>query len=155
MRKRGDSMGNLDDLNAQMLVIREFMNEFINKIVFRKQEDRSLGIPISQVKALFAFREENKAYSIGELGRNARLKRSTMTNMVDRLESDGIAERFRKDGDRRVVKVLLTGKGKKIRREFCRKRRKQLKAIFSKLNENEKRALIDHLKEAYQILRKI
>jgi len=155
MQRRKKSTGKLDNLSAQMLVVQKFINEFLNKTVFQKQEEQSSGLAVSQIKALFAFRDEEKAYPIGELGRNARFKRTTMTNVVDCLASKGIAERFKEDGDRRVIKVRLTDKGKKIRSEFCRKRRQEMKAIFSKLNENEIRALIDHLKGAYQLLRKI
>jgi len=148
-------MRKLDNLDGQMIVVREFIDEFYNKTVFQEEGDLSSDLTASQVKSLFAFREENKAYPIGELGKNARVKRSTITDMVDRLERDGIAERLRDDGDRRVVKVRLTDKGKKIRREFYQKRRQEMEGIFSKLTENEKRTLLDHLRGAYQLLRKI
>ena len=143
------------DLNTQMIVVREFMDEFYNKTVFQEEGNLSSDLTASQIKSLFAFRDENKAYPIGELRKNARVKRSTITVMVDRLEKDRIAERVKDTADRRVVKVQLTDKGKKIRSEFYQKRRKEMEAIFSKLPEKEKRALLDHLHKAYQILRKI
>ena len=144
------------DLDTQMLVVRDFIDEFYNKTVFQ-QGVRSSGSDLSPtvIKSLYAFQDENKAYPIGELGKNARVKSSTITDMVDRLERDGIAKRFKEDGDRRVIKVRLTEKGKKIRGEFTSKRRKEFEVLFSKLNEKEKKALLNHLKGAYQILRKI
>jgi DNA-binding MarR family transcriptional regulator len=78
-----------------------------------------------------------------------------MTDMIDRLEKDGIAERIRDDGDRRVVKVRLTDKGKKIKRQFSVKMRQGIEDAFAHLSEGEKRILIDHLKGAYQILKRI
>jgi DNA-binding MarR family transcriptional regulator len=54
-----------------------------------------------------------------------------------------------------VVKVRLTDKGKKIKREFTQKTRKGVETAFSKLSEEEIRTLLDHLKGAYQILKKI
>jgi DNA-binding MarR family transcriptional regulator len=78
-----------------------------------------------------------------------------MTDMIDRLEKDGIAERIRDDGDRRVVKVRLTNKGKKIKRQFSVKMRTGIEEAFAHLSEAEKRILIDHLKGAYQILKRI
>jgi DNA-binding MarR family transcriptional regulator len=75
--------------------------------------------------------------------------------MIDCLEKEGIAERVRDGMDRRVVKVRLTGKGKKIRREFSQRRRKEVKKIFSKLSEKDKDSLLRHLGEAYHILQKI
>ena len=78
-----------------------------------------------------------------------------MTDMIDRLEKDGIAERIRDDGDRRVVKVRLTDKGKKIKRQFSVKMREGIEEAFAHLSEDEKKILIDHLKGAYQILKRI
>jgi DNA-binding MarR family transcriptional regulator len=155
MHKSKKGMKKLSGLNAQMIVVREFMDEFYDKTVFQDEGDLSSDLTASRIKSLFAFRDENKAYPVGELRKNARVKRSTITDMVDRLERDGIAERFRDDGDRRVVKVRLTDKGKKIRREFYQKRRKEMASIFSKLKENEKRLLLHHLNGAYQLLKKI
>ena len=75
--------------------------------------------------------------------------------MIDCLEKEGIAERVRDGEDRRVVKVRLTGKGRKVRREFIQRRRKEVEKIFSKLSEKDKDALHHHLEEAYHILQKI
>ena len=155
MHKSKTGMKKLGDLNAQMIVVREFMDAFYDKTVFQDEGNLSSDLTASQIKSLFAFKEEDKAYSIGELRTNARVKRSTITDMVDRLERDGIAERFRDDGDRRVVKVRLTDKGKKIRTEFYQKRRKEMEGIFSKLNNDERKKLLDHLAGACQLLKKI
>ena len=145
-----------DTLDTQLLIVRDFIDEFYNKTVFQQGSSSSASdLTPTVIKSLFAFADANQAYPIGELGRNARVKSSTITDMVDRLERDGIAKRFKEDGDRRVIKVRLTEKGKKIRGEFTSKRRKEFEVLFSKLNEKEKKALLNHLKGAYQILRKI
>jgi len=154
MQKRKKSSKKVGDLNAQMYVVKDFIDEFYNKTVFQSGRALNTDLTPSQIKSLFAF-EEDRAYPIGELGRNARVRSSTMTDMIDRLEKDGIAERVRDSGDRRVVKVRLTNKGKKIKRKFSQKSRKDVEAAFSKLSEEEKKTLLDHLKWAYQILRKI
>jgi len=146
----------VDTLDTQLLIVRDFIDEFYNKTVFQ-QGVRSSGSDLSPtvIKSLYAFQNENKAYPIGELGKNARVKSSTITDMVDRLEREGIAERFKEDGDRRVIKVRLTDKGKKVRQEFILKRRKEFAALFAKLNDKEKKALLRHLEGAFQILKKI
>jgi len=89
------------------------------------------------------------------LGKNAGVKSSTITDLVDRLERDGFALRVRDNGDRRVVKVRLTEKGKKIRSSFIRKRRTEFKNLFSKLQEKEIQQLIEHMDGASKILQKI
>jgi DNA-binding MarR family transcriptional regulator len=143
-------------LDAQLLIVRDFIDEFYNKTVFQKgRSAHASDLTPTVIKSLYAFQDEHKAYPIGELGRNARVKSSTITDMVDRLERDGIAERFRDNGDRRIIKVRLTEKGKKIRSEFTSKRKKEFEVLFAKLDEKEKNALLHHLESAYQILKKI
>jgi DNA-binding MarR family transcriptional regulator len=144
-----------DDLNAHMTVVKEFIDEFYNKTLFQEEANLGSELTASQIRTLFAFRDQNKAYPIGELRKNARVKRSTITVMVDRLERDRLAERVRDKKDRRVVKVQLTAKGKKICKEFYQKRRQEIGAVFSKLKEHEKRELLDCLKRAHQLLKKI
>ena len=155
MKRSNKSRKKAGDLNAQMLVIKDFIDEFYNKTLFQSGKVLNSDLTPSQIKSLFAFRVDDEEYPIGELGRNAQVKSSTMTDMIDRLEKEKIVERIRDDGDRRVVKVRLTDKGKKIKREFTQKTRKGVETAFSKLSEEEIRTLLDHLKGAYQILKKI
>ena len=95
----------LETLDAKMAVIKDFMDVFYDETLFKNGKKKDSDLPPSTIKSLFAFPDENKAYPIGELADNARVKGSTITDMVDRLERDGIAERVRISGDRRVVKV--------------------------------------------------
>lgn len=155
MEKGNKSRKKAGDLNSQLLIVKDFIDEFYNKTIFQSGRVLNSDLTPSQIKSLFAFEEEDRAYPIGELGRNARVKSSTMTDMIDRLEKGRIAERIRDDGDRRVVKVRLTDKGKKLKREFTQKTRKGVEVAFSKLSGEEIKVLLDHLKGAYQILKKI
>lgn len=143
------------DLNNQLMVVKDFIDEFYNKTVFQGGGNLNSDLTPSQIKSLFAFRNDEELYPIGELGRNALVKSSTMTDMIDRLEKDGIAERTRDEDDRRVVKVRLTDRGKEIKKQFVFKMRKGVEEAFSKLSEEEKKSLLEHLKAAYQILKKI
>ena len=138
-----------------MIVIKNFLDEFYNKTIFKNGQKTDSDLAPSFIKSLFAFSDENTAYPIGELGANARVKSSTMTDMVDRMERDGIAERIRDESDRRVVKVRLTDKGQKIRQQFYQKRRAEFQALFSQLEEAEVKKFIHYLDEAYKILKKI
>lgn len=155
MKKEKGFKIKLEELDKQMMIVKEFMDAFYDKTLFQNQDNLNSDLPASQIKALFAFRDETKFYSIGELRRNARVKRSTITDMIDRLENEGLAERLRDDGDRRVVRVRLTEKGKELRREFYKKRRQELENLFSQLTEQDRRKLLSHLKGASQILKKI
>lgn len=142
-------------LDTRMFVVKDFIDEFYNKTLFQSGKVVNPELTPSEIKSIFAFEEEDKEYPIGKLGRNAQVKRSAITNMIDCLEKEGIAERVRDGEDRRVVKVRLTGKGRKIRREFIQRRRKEVEKVFSKLSEKDKDSLLHHLEEAYHILQKI
>lgn len=145
----------LDDLDSRMRVVKDFIEEFYNKTIFKHDRETTRDLSPAIIKALFAFAEDDKEYPIGALGKNAQVKRSTITDMVDRLERDGIAERVRDGRDRRVVKVRLTKHGRLIKKEFSQKRRAEFQGIFSKLDTTETKHLLHHLEEAYKILKKI
>lgn len=143
------------EINDRMLVVKDFIDEFYNKTVFQNGKAANSDLTPSQIKSLFAFKEDDNEYPIGELGRNARVKSSTITDMIDRLEKEGIAERLKDHGDRRVVKVRLTARGREIKKQFALRMRSGMEQAFSKLSKEEKKALLDHLKGAYEILKRI
>ena len=155
MLRHKKSTTKMDSIDTQMFVVRDFMDEFYNKTLFQSGKALNAELTPSQIKSIFAFEEEDKEYPIGRLGKNAQMKRSAITNMVDCLENEGIAERCRDNGDRRVVKVRLTDKGRKIREEFIKRRRDEVAKVFSKLSDRDKKALLYHLGEALHILQKI
>ncbi len=155
MRSKENPRTRIGALDTRMFVVKDFIDEFYNKTLFQSGKVVNPELTPSEIKSIFAFEEEDKEYPIGKLGKNAQVKRSAITNMIDCLEKEGIAERVRDGEDRRVVKVRLTGKGRNIRREFSQKRRKEVEKIFSKLSEKDKDSLLHHLEEAYHILQKI
>ena len=114
----------------------------------------SLDFTLSEIKALAAFRGDRE-YTMGELSKNAQVAMPSMTEMIDKLENNGMAERFRDTNDRRVVKVKLTAKGQKLRKEFMQKRFNDLKKMFGKLSNEELDELITSLKKARHILEKV
>jgi DNA-binding MarR family transcriptional regulator len=155
MRSKKNPRTRMGALDTRMFVVKDFIDEFYNKTLFQSGKVVNPELTPSEIKSIFAFEEEDKEYPIGKLGKNAQVKRSAITNMIDCLEKEGIAERVRDGEDRRVVKVRLTGKGRKIRREFIQRRRKEVEKVFSKLSEKDKDSLLHHLEEAYHILQKI
>jgi len=155
MHKRLKRSKKLETLDAKMAVVKKFIDVFYDETLFKNDKKLATDLPSSHIKSIFSFPDENNTYPIGELAVNVRVKRSTMTDMVDRLERDGIAERFRDNSDRRVVKVRLTNKGKKIRNEFIKKRRLEFQSLFSQLKEEDTLHLIYYLDEAAKILNKV
>jgi DNA-binding MarR family transcriptional regulator len=146
--------GNLNGFEEKIMEVKDFYIEFFKKTLLMNGRKAGLDFTLSEIKALSAFRGETD-YTMGELSKNAQVTMPSMTEMIDKLEKKGIAERGRDVNDRRVVKVRLTSKGKKLRKEFMQKRLKDMMGIFGKLSEKELNDLIASLKRARRILEKV
>ena len=143
-----------NDLEEKIMEVKDFYIEFFKKTLVMNGRKSGFDFTLSEIKALSAFRGD-KDYTMGELSKNAQVAMPSMTEMVDKLEKHRIAERHRDKNDRRVVKVRLTSKGKRLRKEFMQRRLKEMKEIFGKLSEIELNDLIESLKRARRILEKV
>lgn len=149
-----NKLDRFNGFDEKIMEVKDFYIEFFKKTLVMDGRKSGFDFTLSEIKALSAFRGD-KHYTMGELSKNAQVAMPSMTEMVDKLEKHGIAERYREENDRRVVKVRLTSKGKKLRREFMQRRLKDLKKIFGKLSKHELDDLIESLKRARLILEKI
>ena len=147
-------MNTFDDFEKKIIEVKNFYIEFFKKTLVMNGQGVDPDFTLSEIKALAAFRGD-KNYTMGELSKNAQVAMPSMTEMIDKLEGHGMAERYRDLNDRRVVKVRLTPKGKKLRKEFMQKRLKDMKEIFGKLSKRELDDLIESLKRARHILEKV
>jgi len=147
-------MDALHDFERKIMEVKDFYIEFFKKTLVMNGKGGGLDFTLSEIKALAAFRGD-KDYTMGELSKNAQVAMPSMTEMIDKLEKNGMAERSRDENDRRVVKVRLTLKGKRLRKEFMRKRFDDLKKMFGKLSGDELDELITSLKKARHILEKV
>jgi DNA-binding MarR family transcriptional regulator len=145
----------LDTLDKRISIVRHFIEQFYNKTLFTDGKSVQADLSSSVIKALFAFTDPEHAYRVGELQKQAGVKRSTITDIIDRLERDGIAERISDTNDRRVIRVRLTKRGRELKTAFLRHRRSEFRYLFSRLQEEETDRLLFHLDEACRILNKI
>ncbi|MCX5905289.1 MAG: MarR family transcriptional regulator [Proteobacteria bacterium] len=143
----------IEEFGDQLRNWRNFIAEFFNKVIKDSGKISGFDFSMSQFKTMGAFRE-NTVYTMGELSKNASVTMPTMTEMIDNLEREGIAERIRDSQDRRVVKVRLTEKGKQLRKKFMDKRRNELKNILSNLSKEDRGELMNALAKAYSVLKK-
>ena len=155
MKKNIGSDKNMDLINYRMRVIKDFIEEFYDKTIFGDGKKDGADYSPTLIKSLASFTDADEEYRVGELGKNAKVKSSTITDMVDRLEKEGFADRVRDHRDRRVVKVRLTKKGQKAKMAFTKRMRADGQALFAKLREEETRQLVQHLEAACNILKKI
>jgi len=147
-------MDPFSDFEERIMEVKNFYIEFFKKILLIDGKGSGFDFTLSEIKALGAFRGD-KDYTMGELSKNAQVTMPSMTEMVDKLEKRGIAERYRDANDRRVVKVGLTSKGRRLRKKFMQRQLKDMKEFFGKLSEGELHDLVKSLKRARCILEKV
>jgi len=142
------------EIEKNIVEVRNLFVQLFGLLV--KSDKKQLGMRISpsQIKTLSAFHEDRE-YKMSELSRNALVKMPSMTEMVDKLQEEGILERLRDPKDRRVVRVRLTAEGKKIHKKFVDRRKREIKILFGELSKKDQSELVHSLKNVSGILKKI
>ena len=79
----------------------------------RSVERSGLTLPQFDVLAELA-RSGHVGFTFGELSRLLLVTAGNLTGIVDRLEADGLVRRAKDPHDRRVVRVVLTAKGREL-----------------------------------------
>lgn len=97
------------------------------------QQNRELlqqfKITPAQFKALQWLYEEGEL-TIGDLSGKMVLACSTTTDLIDRMERQGLVERIRDASDRRVVRVVLLDKGRRLFEDILQAKRRLLQRIL-------------------------
>ncbi|WP_124727050.1 MarR family winged helix-turn-helix transcriptional regulator [Staphylospora marina] len=127
----------------------------ISTIVKIKGREILNAFPITnpQFDALYLLHQEGDM-TIGELSQRMFLACSTMTDLVDRMEKNGVVERVRDNRDRRVVRIHMLEKGRKVIHEVLEARRKYLADVLSGLSDSEKLEIKTHLAVLYEEMKK-
>lgn len=74
---------------------------------------------------------------MGALAETTQQSCGTLTGIVDRLIDDGLVERVRPSGDRRVVEVALTSKGTARARQVIEARRADMYRMLARFSDNQ------------------
>jgi DNA-binding MarR family transcriptional regulator len=100
-----------------------------------------------QFNALLTLRD-NPDITMGELCEKLFLACSTATDLIDRMEKNGVLVRRRDPQDRRVIRLAISEKGQQVIAEVVKARRRYVSSILSNLSDDEK----DHLANALEKL---
>jgi MarR family transcriptional regulator, organic hydroperoxide resistance regulator len=152
--EQNDLMEKVAEIEEHMIEVRNLFVQIFNKMVKGSRRISDMPVTLSQMKALTAFHDDRE-YSMTELSKNALVKMPSMTEMVDRLEAEGVLKRVRDTQDRRVVKVGLTDKGRKIHAQFIGRRREEMGGFFGKLTTKDQDELLVSLRKVSVLLKKI
>ena len=87
------------------------------RIFYRKLKESGIEINPAQGRIMFAL-WQNDGISIQELAKKTQLGKSTLTSMLDRLETMGYIRRQRSEKDRRKIFIFHTPKDKIMEKQY-------------------------------------
>lgn len=83
---------------------------------------------------------------LSELGKNLDVTKGNITGLIDRMERDGLAKRKDDPKDRRVIRAVVTAKGKKVLRDIQPVKNQWGERLFNGFNVKDKKELNNLLK---------
>jgi MarR family transcriptional regulator, organic hydroperoxide resistance regulator len=123
------------------------------RIFIRKLKHYGIEINPAQGRIMFALWQED-GVAINELVQKTKLKKSTLTSMLDRLKEMGYVKRRRSRKDRREVLIYRTEKDKAMESKYVEVSQELTKLFykgFSKSRidcfENDLQRILDNLTE--------
>jgi DNA-binding MarR family transcriptional regulator len=117
---------------------------------YSQEVSGSFGITGPQLWALKIV-SQHPDLALGELSRKMYLHPSTVTGVIDRLESKGYVVRDRDLADRRVVKVKLTPAGQDLAAKAPNPIQGKMIYGLMKLSENELNIIYESVKRLAEI----
>lgn len=106
-------------------------------------DDPKLSLP--KVGVLKILAEAEAPIALRVVAERSLCVRSNITQLVDRLERDGLVRREGNPGDRRSIQASLTPAGRKALGEAMTRLSAEQKAILAKLRSEDKERLIEML----------
>ena len=120
-----------------------------------KRKNRGLmetyGITPLQYRALKIIKDEHP--TMGDLCDLLYLSSSTVTELIDRLESNNLVRRIRSKEDRRVILLEITDEGISLLKNIREKKLEILSKALNLLSEDEKDEIKRSLIRLYNILK--
>lgn len=100
-----------------------------------------VGLSSAKFAVLSQLAQSGKPLTLSELAGRVCCVRSNMTQLVDRLEAEGLVRRVDDPEDRRIVRAALTALGEKKQAEGARQLARVQGEFASALGEEEREAL--------------
>jgi len=104
-----------------------------------------------QFDALLSLRDGGEL-TMGELCQKMYLACSTATDLIDRMERNGLILRERDTADRRVIRLKMTEKGQSVIEEVLRARKRYLSAVLGHVVSGDRERLIQSLDQLYSLM---
>src|SRR3954452_3193105 len=96
-----------------------------------------VGLSIAKLAALHHLTMAGDSLPLGQLAERLACVKSNVTQLVDRLEADGLVTRAPDPGDRRSRLAVITEQGRKAYAEGARIKRDAEEQLFSVLSDDD------------------
>ena len=103
------------------------------------------GTTLARFDVMAALSRHRDGVTMTELSRALLVSNGNVTGLIDRLEADGLAERRQVAGDRRAIRVRLTGRGHSTFARLARAHHGWIDELLGELDDAEVATLIDPL----------
>jgi DNA-binding MarR family transcriptional regulator len=110
--------------------------------------DMAGGLPLAQIRACGALLEKPRTISC--LSKELGISVSAGTQLADRLEKAGLAERFAEEGDNRVRHLRLTDHGRQFISARRGKRVERIAKALNELSSDDRERIIFFFHKLYQ-----
>lgn len=141
---------------AQSIVELDRLIRHANSIIRRRGRDilQEFDITPPQFDALLILKSnKGENLTIGELGERMYLACSTATDLIDRMERNGLVERARDANDRRVIRLHVLEKGYQMVEEVLAARKRYLSEALQDVPQEDIEAMIRSMTQLDQVLR--
>jgi DNA-binding MarR family transcriptional regulator len=116
--------------------------------VFAAMESFSCDLSISKPELLaLEVISKEEGLMMSDLGKRLDISLSTATGIIDRLIEKKLVKRERNGGDRRVVRVVLTDKGRKTNLTYQKQKKELFGRMLGALDHEEQGDLIKILEK--------
>ncbi|HEY4601141.1 MAG TPA: MarR family transcriptional regulator [Cerasibacillus sp.] len=95
---------------------------------------------------------DDQDLTIGELAKKIGLAFSTTTDLINRMEANGLVQRNKDEKDRRIVRIRALAKGERIIKEVIDERREYLGRILQSFNLEQTEQLTQLLSLLYDTM---
>lgn len=103
---QSDGAGPTNDLALSLLGAAQVVEDRIDSSL------NPLGLSLAKLNVLGILVSSNKPLTLGEVAQKLACVRSNVTQLVDRLESDGLVKRESDPADRRSIRAVVTDAGR-------------------------------------------
>lgn len=141
-----------EEFDVQVKQIEELLRHVAFIIKKRGRDILSdFGITNPQFNALLVL-DSHPNITMGELCERLYLACSTATDLIDRMEKNGLLERRRDPEDRRVIRLRTMPKAKEVIEQVIQARRRYVKSILTKLDEKDIETLARSLQQLHSLM---